>query len=198
MKHMEVIQRTWRSVRVRKKVKLFSSLPIDIWKIIVTQIRSPSLGGSLSNSPTSIIMNVGTSAAATPSSIMREMMETMNDDYSYYKDHAELLFSKIMVKRMQKFKSIREDLPFIAAAIWIILKYEFDQIPETAISMGRLLFRFDTQYSLMLGESCLDIYTYTQSILCAEIEIMRQIDWNVMHIIEPYKTWLQRRLRSVQ
>ena len=41
MKHMEVIQRTWRSVRVRKKVKLFSSLPIDIWKIIVTQIRSP-------------------------------------------------------------------------------------------------------------------------------------------------------------
>lgn len=37
------IQRNWRGFRIRKKVMLFSKLPNDIWSLILTKIKAPSI-----------------------------------------------------------------------------------------------------------------------------------------------------------
>ena len=145
---------------------------------------------SSSISPTSILNNLHLSP--TPISIVKKMMIKMKCEYQFCTEFAELVYNKINV---EKFKSsMQADLLFAAATIWIVLKYEIDHIPDTAFSLSNLVLSFEdthSTYTIHERNMC------AQKILFAEGEIFNQLNWNLMCIIEPYKTWLQRRLLNV-
>lgn len=144
---------------------------------------SPSLDvecSSISTSPTSILHL----SLTTPTiSIVKKMMMKMRCEYQYCTEFAELIYNKIHLEKFQYFT--HANYLFAAATIWIVLKYEIDHISDTATSLSYLVLTFDSSQ---------EKNTCARNILFAEGEILNQLNWNLMAIIEPYKTWLQRRL----